>query len=179
MPTHIAFLRAVNVSPRWVKMEVLRTVLQDNGFRDVETYIQSGNVRVTTAMRSPAKVETRLREVISREFGFDVPVVARTAAQLREVLRAVEGMESPIGPEAGRYVTFLSGDLGVEGVQALHDWDVVTEAARVVGNDVALFLGAGVHGANLTNARIEKLTGAVGTTRTLTVVRSLVERWCS
>lgn len=110
MPTHIAFLRAVNISPRWV---------------------------------------------------------------------AVEGMESPITPEAGRYVTFMSGDLGVEGVQVLHDWDVVTEAARVVGNDVALFPVAGVQGAKLTNARIEKLTGAVGTTRNLTVVRSLVERWCS
>jgi uncharacterized protein (DUF1697 family) len=179
VPTHIAFLRAVNIKPRWVKMDVLRTVLEDSGFRDVETYIQSGNVRVTTATRSTAKVEKHLREVISREFGFDVPVVVRTAAQLRGVLQEVEGMESPITAEVGRYVTFMSGDLGPEGVQALHDWDVVTEAARVLGNDVVLFLVSGVQGAKLTNARIEKLTGAVGTTRNLTVVRSLVERWCS
>lgn len=179
MPTHIAFLRAVNVRPRWVKMDLLRTVLEDNGFGDVETYIQSGNVRLTSPHRSPAKVEARLREVISGEFGFDVPVVVRSPGRLRDLLREVEAMESPLAVEAGQYVTFLSGDLHPEGVRALHAWDVATEAARVVGNDVVLFLAAGVQGAKLTNARIEKLTGAVGTARNVTVVRALVERWCS
>lgn len=179
MPTHIAFLRAVNIKPRWVKMDLLRAALEDNGFGEVDTYIQSGNVRVSTAMRSAAKVEARLREVISSEFGFDVPVVVRTVTQLRGLLEEVEGMESPIVAEARRYVTFMSGDLDPEGVRALHAWDVATEGARVVGNDVVLFLAAGVQGAKLSNARIEKLTGAVGTARNLTVVRALVERWCA
>lgn len=178
MPTHIAFLRAVNIRPRWVKMELLRTVLQDNGFGDVETYIQSGNVRVTSPARSGAKVESQLREVISEHFGFDVPVVARTPAELRGLLREAEAMPSPIAADARRYVTFLSGQLDPDGVEALHAWDVATEAARVVGNDVVLFLAEGVQGAKLSNARIEKLTGAVGTARNLTVVRALVERWC-
>ena len=48
---------------------------------------------------------------------------------------------------------------------------------RVVGNDIVLFLADGVQGAKLTNARIEKLTGAVGTARNITVVRALAEKW--
>ncbi len=44
------------------------------------THIQSGNVRVTTSMRSAAKVEASLRSLISDEFGFDVPVVVRRPA---------------------------------------------------------------------------------------------------
>lgn len=179
MPTHVAFLRAVNIRPRWVKMDRLRTVLQDNGFGDVETYIQSGNVRVSSPLRSTAKVELQLREVISGAFGFDVPVVVRTPPQLKGLLLEVEKIPSPIGPDAARYVTFLSGRLDPDGVRALHAWNVATEAARVVGNDVVLFLADGVRGSKLTHARLEKLTGAVGTARNLTVVRALVERWCS
>lgn len=179
MPAYVAFLRAVNIRPRMVKMELLRNVLEDNGFRDVETYIQSGNLKVTSSLRSAAKVEERLRAVISEEFGFDVPVVVRTPAELRTVAAEVDALESPIAADARRYVTFMSGDLEPRGVEALHAWDVATEAARVVGNDVVLFLAEGVQGAKLTNARIEKLTGAVGTARNVTVVRALVERWCS
>jgi hypothetical protein len=53
------------------------------------------------------------------------------------------------------------------------------EAARVIGQDVVLFLAAGVQGAKLSNARIEKLTGAVGTARNITVVRTLASKWGS
>jgi uncharacterized protein (DUF1697 family) len=134
---------------------------------------------VTSSLRSTAKVEERLRAVISDEFGFDVPTVVRTPAQLRTVVAEVDDLESPIAADARRYITFMSGDLDPAGIEALHAWDVASEAARVVGNDVVLFFAEGVQGAKLTNTRIEKLTGAVGTARNVTVVRSIVERWCS
>ena len=62
-------------------------------------------------------------------------------------------------------------------MKVLHAWEADTEAARVLGNDIVLFLAAGVQGARLSNTRIEKLTGAIGTARTMTVVRSLADRW--
>ena len=168
MPTWIGFLRAVNVGKRQVKMQTLRELLADNGFDDVETHIQSGNLKVRSATRTAATVEKELRRLISDAFGFDVPVVVRTPAQLRRLADEAD---------AGRYVTFMTGDLDAEGVEALHAWDVETEAARVVGNDIVLFLAAGVQGSKLTNARIEKLTGAVGTARNITVVRALAAKW--
>jgi uncharacterized protein (DUF1697 family) len=177
MPTWIGFLRAVNVGKRQVKMQTLRELLADNGFDDVETHIQSGNLKVRSATRSAATVEKKLRSLISDAFGFDVPVVVRTPAQLRRLVDEAEALESPIAPDAGRYVTFMTGDLDAEGVKALHAWDVETEAARVVGNDIVLFLAGGVQGSTLTNARIEKLTGAVGTARNITVVRALATKW--
>jgi uncharacterized protein (DUF1697 family) len=177
VPTYIGFLRAVNVGKRQVRMERLRQVLSDNGFHDVETHIQSGNVKVTSSMRSVAKVEDELRRLISDAFGFDVPVVVRTPAQLRKLADAAEALDSPVAKDAGRYVTFMTGDLDPDGVKTLHAWDVETEGARVVGNDVVLFLAAGVQGAKLTNARIEKLTGATGTARNIAVVRALADKW--
>ena len=177
MPTWIGFLRAVNVGKRQVKMQTLRELLADNGFDDVETHIASGNIRVRSSARNADRVERQLRTVISDGFGFDVPVVVRTPSQLRRVAEEAEALESPIGASAGRYVTFLTGALDPAGVEALHAWDVPTEAARVVGNDIVLFLAEGVQAAKLSNTRIEKLTGAVGTARNITVVRALAAKW--
>ena len=176
MPTWIGFLRAVNVGKRQVKMQSLRELLQDKGFDDVETHIQSGNLKVRSATRSAARLETDLRALISEAFGFDVPVVVRTPAQVRRLAGEADALESPIG-DAGRYVMFMSGTLDPAGVDALHAWDVETEAARVLGNDIVLFLAAGVQAAKLTNVRIERLTGGVGTARNMTVVRALADKW--
>ena len=177
MPTWIGFLRAVNVGTRKVPMQALRDLLEAEGYEDVETHIQSGNLKVRSATRSAATVEADLRRAISAEFGFDVPVVVRTPAQLRRLADEAEALESPIADDAKRYVTFMTGDLAADGVKALHEWDVATEGARVVGSDIVLFLCDGVQGAKLTNARIEKLTGAVGTARNITVVRALADKW--
>jgi uncharacterized protein (DUF1697 family) len=178
VPTYIGFLRAVNVGKRQVRMERLRVLLSESGFAAVETHIQSGNVKVSSTRRNPARVEDELRRLISEEFGFDVPVVVRTPAQLSSLADAAERLDSPIADDARRYVTFMTGGLDPDGVRALHAWEADTEAAHVVGNDVVLFLSGGVQGAKLTNARIEKLTGAVGTARSMTVVRALADKWC-
>ncbi len=44
MPRYVAFLRAVNVGGRIVKMDELRRLFAGAGFADVETFIASGNV---------------------------------------------------------------------------------------------------------------------------------------
>jgi len=177
--TYIAFLRAVNVGQRWVKMERLRAHLSDNGFDDVVTHIQSGNVRVTTSMRSVAKVESALRDLISDEFGFDVPVIARTPAALRQTAADADSAQSPLGDDARRYVTFTTGGISADGRRALEAWDEPGERVLVLGSDVLLFLTKPAHQAKLTNARLERLTGATGTARDLKVVRALAEKWGS
>ncbi|MER7070422.1 DUF1697 domain-containing protein [Terrabacter sp. NPDC000476] len=177
MATFVAFLRAVNVGQRWVKMAHLREHLGSSGFTDVETHIQSGNVRVTTTLRSAATVEARLREVISEEFGFDVPVVVRTPAQLRRTAEQAEQASSPLGPDARRYVTFTTGGLSAAGRSALEAWDEDGERVVVLDPDVLLLLTKPAHQAKLTNARLERLTGATGTARDLKVVRALAEKW--
>jgi uncharacterized protein (DUF1697 family) len=177
VPTYIGFLRAANVGKRQVRMQTLRELLTSHGYEDVETHIQSGNLKVRTGVRSAAKVEQELRALITEAFGFDVPVVVRTPAQLSRIAAEADALASPIAPDARRYVTFMTGDLDADGVSALHAWDVSTEAARVIDHDVVLFLADGVQGAKLSNDRIERLTGAVGTARNLTVVRALAQKW--
>ncbi len=44
MPRYVAFLRAVNVGGRTVKMDLLRELFAQLQFKNIETFIASGNV---------------------------------------------------------------------------------------------------------------------------------------
>ena len=76
-------------------------------------------------------------------------------------------------------MTMTTGGLSAQGRTALDQWDAPGERAVVIGDDVVLFLTKPSHEAMLTNARLEKLTGATGTARDIKVVRALAEKWGS
>jgi uncharacterized protein (DUF1697 family) len=87
VPTWVALLRAVNLGARnKVSMPALRTALTEAGFTDVRTYVQSGNIVLDSALRSPAKVGQAVRDVVLACSGVDTPVVVRRGRELAEVL---------------------------------------------------------------------------------------------
>lgn len=66
MPRYVAFLRAINVGGRTVKMDRLREIFESLGLGDVETFIASGNVifrsRSTKPQALEKKIERSLRQ---------------------------------------------------------------------------------------------------------------------
>jgi uncharacterized protein (DUF1697 family) len=179
VPTFIALLRAVNVGKRQLKMADLRDCLSASGLVDVETYIQTGNVRFSTPMRSPAKVERRVEEALNGGCGFDVPSIIVTPAELRQVYEDARGLPDPGFAAAGqrRYVTFFKAeDAPDEDARArLKAWDEPGEHAVAVGRAVHVWLAHPTQQAKLFGAFKNVL--APGTNRDLKVVRELAERW--
>jgi uncharacterized protein (DUF1697 family) len=176
MSSWVAFLRAVNVGKRVYKMADLRDALEAAGLGDVETYIQTGNVRFTSTLRSREKVERRLEEVLAVGAGFEVPTVALTPAELAGVYDVARGLPSPLPGEPRRYVTFLKELPSEAATEELGAWDVEGERVAVHGRAVHWWLDKPTQQARLSNARIERLCG-LGTTRDLKVVTTLAERW--
>ena len=85
MPTYVAFLRAINLGAiRKFAKDDIRRVVESLGFTDVETHINTGNVRFTTAMRSRAKIEKALEDAFAADRGFDVPTMVFTTAEIAE-----------------------------------------------------------------------------------------------
>ncbi|MBE3075730.1 MAG: DUF1697 domain-containing protein, partial [Actinobacteria bacterium] len=156
MPTYIAFLRAINVSGRFAKMADLRAGLSHKGFGEVGSHIQSGNLRITSSLRSAAAVELSLETALEELCGFTVRTIVRTPEQLGELTAYGAGLASPLAGEVRRYVTFLKDDPDDEIVAMLNDWDIAGERAHVNGREVYLWLAHPSHEAKLTNARIER-----------------------
>jgi uncharacterized protein (DUF1697 family) len=86
--THIAFLRAVNVGQRKVEMARLREVLTQLGFGAARTYIASGNAFFTSADSDREAIVERIEGGLAEAFGFEIPTIVRTIAELRAELAA-------------------------------------------------------------------------------------------
>lgn len=175
MPTYIAFLRAINLGStrKFPKAAIVRAC-ESAGFTDVETYINSGNVRVTTSMRSTAKVEAALEAAFAKEAGFEVPTVALTQRELKGI--AADAVELGEGHDGRYYVSLLKSAPSGATARRLDDAGDARERAVVRGRGAHLLLGADYHTAKLTNALVEKHLG-VSTNRNLNVIRTLAEKW--
>jgi uncharacterized protein (DUF1697 family) len=178
MPTWIAFLRAVNVGKRKYPMQELRAALEAAGFEDVETHIQTGNVRFTTPIRSRAKVEAAVERIIEADRGFDVTVVALTPAELVELAADVETIAAEHSPGHGHYVSLLKEPPTSSGAHAIENHGHPDETAVVRGRAVHLLYDKPYHEAKVSNAAVEKAVG-VATNRNAKVIRALGTKWGS
>ena len=159
-------------------MAELRAALEAAGFTDVETHIQTGNVRFTTTRRSRARVAAALEEVMLQDRGFAVPVVLMTPAELREV--HAEAVALGEGRElSGHYVALLVEPPTPEGSAALEARSGDGEEVRVGVRAAHLLLTTTpFHEAATGNAEVERHLG-VATTRNLTVITQLSQKWGS
>ena len=176
MATYIAFLRALNVGGRFVKMADLRAGLVRQGFGDVESYIQSGNLRLTSQLRSIPEVELAVETAMQELCGFAVSTIVRTPVQIGELTSYGAALTCALEGEARRYVTLLKDDPDDGFTQAINSWDVAGEQAHVHGKEVYLWFTHPSHQAKLSNARIER-GGVVATTRDWKVASTLGEIW--
>lgn len=177
MPGYVVFLRAVNVGKRQLKMADARKVLSDNGFDQVESYIQTGNLFVATPLRSVAKVEAKVGRVLGQHAGFDIVAIVRKPSDLPTLVEAVDGIPEHFPGETSRYVSFCTTAPPAAAAGELQSWEVAGERARVIGKDVLMEFAVPFNEVKLTGARIEKILGIPGTARNLTVVRALAQKW--
>lgn len=112
MGVFVALLRGINVGGRnLIKMTELRACFESEGFRDVVTYIQSGNVLFSSRESARVKLISRIEEMLTAQFGYTASVVVRSRKQMEDVVaRAPRGFGA--APTAYRYdVIFLKGPL--------------------------------------------------------------------
>jgi uncharacterized protein (DUF1697 family) len=174
MPTYIAFLRAINIGQRKFAKGAIVAACEAAGCTDVETYINTGNVRITTPLQSRAEVEAALEKAFAAAAGFDVPTIVLTPKELTAIAAYAEKVGR--GHDGLHYVSLLKDVPKAAAVKKLDGAGKDGESAVVDGRGVHLLLGKDYHSAKLTNAVVEKHLG-VATNRNLKVIRTLAERW--
>ncbi len=114
----ILLLRGINLGPhRRIAMPKLRDALRDAGFGDVRTYLQSGNV-VLSSDAAPAELAAACQRLLADCFGHEVDVLVRTRDELAAVVQ-LDPLRS-VAADPKRYqVTFLREQPSAELVQAL------------------------------------------------------------
>jgi uncharacterized protein (DUF1697 family) len=177
VPTYVAFLRAINLGPnrKFAKAKIVEAV-EDCGFTGVETYINTGNVRFDSSLRSRAKVEEALEKSFRKHAGFEVPTIVFTSAELQEIAAdAVEVAKKHRGTGA-HYISLLKQKPKAADVKALEALDHGEDLAVIRGRGAHLLVVTPSARGRLSNATVEKVLG-VATNRNLNVIRTLAEKW--
>ncbi len=99
MPTYVAFLRAINLGAtrKFPKADIIAAT-EAAGGTDVATHINTGNVLLTTSLRSRAKVEAALEAAYEADRGFAVPTIVFTPAELRQIAADADELARPRRP---------------------------------------------------------------------------------
>ena len=156
-------------------MSALRAALEDGGFGDVETYIQSGNVVFTPPKRAPADLRAQVERIIEKVAGYDVSVVVRTLAELR---RTVARNPFPKASGSQLHVVFFT-TAPKKSVFADLDLDAFApEELALFGKDLYLHLPNGMGRAKLPvelDKALKRAKADRGTARNWNTVLKLVE----
>ena len=81
MPTYVALLRGINVGGKnLIRMPALKACFEENGFEDVATYIQSGNVVFTAPATRATDLTHRIETMLAEAFDYVPTVVVRRSA---------------------------------------------------------------------------------------------------
>jgi len=171
VPRHIVLLRGINIGSRnRIAMPKLRTVLEAAGFEDVASYLQSGNV-VLSSRADPAD---DVRRVITDEFGLDIAVVTRTRAELAKVV--AHNPLARVAKEPKRYqVSFCDAKPSREVVRLIEDTAAPGERVVVHGREIYAWHPDTIARSKLWALLAGQKLGVTATARNWATVRKLLE----
>jgi len=170
----IVLLRGVNLgSTNRVPMPKLRAALEKAGFEDVATYVQSGNVVLSSGDSAPQVARTCER-VIKQEFRLEIPVVVRTRAQLARIVKRNPLRKAATNPK--RYqVSFLEKKPTAALVRKLEEMAAPAEHVVADGREIYAWHPEGVARSKLWATLAGKGLGVTATARNWTTVTKLLE----
>lgn len=172
MAVQVALLRGINLGPnRRVAMGDLRDLLSAEGYSDVRTYVQSGNVVLSSPL-SAERLERALERHVLSGFGIDTRVVVRTRDELAAVIAL-----NPLGDVAAdpkRYqVSFLSAEPAAEAIRAIADADVSPERFAHHGREIYAWHPEGIQRSALAKLISDRRLGVTATARNWNTVTTL------
>jgi uncharacterized protein (DUF1697 family) len=165
MAMFIALLRGINVGGRSkVPMAELRDLCTALGWRDVRTYINSGNVVFEALPKGPA-LEAALEKALKEAFGFAPPVIVRTASQVK-ALAAANPFPEASEAEPNRVLVGVSKEKPKVGAaEAIQAKAAAGEKVAEAGGVLWFHYPQGVGTSKLTPALIDRAAGSPLTAR--------------
>lgn len=170
---YVALLRGINVGGKNIlPMKALAEMFATAGCTEVKTYIQSGNV--VFCYGGKKDVAAVVRAEIEAQFGLKVPVVVRSAAEMKKAIAGNPFAKAGIG-EDWMHVMFLENEPAKEMVAGLDHARSTPDEFVVKGREVYLHLPNGAAKTKLTNAYFDSKLKTLGTQRNWRTVLKLAE----
>lgn len=174
MKRYIAFLRAINVGGTTIiKMSDLKHMFESFGLEHVETYIQTGNVIFDSYESRAAELEKRIERQLADTTGKQIRLFLRTRSEVSAMAESC-----PYAPQEGEivHVVILEKKPDKKNIDALLSLRSKADDFAVSGREV-FNLRRDRDASIFSNNFIEKTLGVAGTTRNLTTIKKLAEKY--
>lgn len=173
----MALLRGINVGGhKRILMADLRGLFESNGFTDVKSYIQSGNVAFNSQIEDETELAVKIEEMIENMFEFKVPVRIRTAAQMQQIIEKLPFIGSDYLDETSKIaITFFDEEPLESNILELGKVVFAPEQLIVSGREAYSHCPGGFARTKLSNGAIEKKLGVSATSRNLKTFMKMME----
>lgn len=170
---HIAFLRAINVGGRFVKMERLRALFVEMGHADAETFIASGNVIFDGRRAKAERMERAIERHLAAALGYEVATFLRTPAELAAVVRQRPFGDEVPDTEGGLYVGFFGAPVDAIRKRAVAALASDANLLHVHGRELYWLRRERTMQTISLGTKLERALGTPATFRNVTTVRKL------
>ena len=177
MPKLVAFLRAINVGGHTVSMAALRTEFEALGFKDVETFIASGNVIFTAPAGSRAALERKIESHLQAALGYEVKTFLRTESEVAAIAAYRPFSDARVRAAQALNVAFLADPLAPEAVKMLTAMRTPIDDFHVNGREMYWLCRKRQSDSRFTNVRFEKAVGGKATFRGLKTIVKLAAKY--
>jgi uncharacterized protein (DUF1697 family) len=163
---YVAFLRALNVGGHIVKMDRLKKMFEALGFRDVKTFIASGNVLFTSSAPDTAALEARIANHLEKELGYQVATFIRSAAEVKRIAAGAPAAPTAVGmARASVHVGFFAESFRPEARKAVQAFRTEVDDFHVDQRELYWSCRISVMDSKVTFSRLEKTLGGSSTFR--------------
>jgi uncharacterized protein (DUF1697 family) len=173
MPRCAAFLRAVNVGGRTVKMGALRAAFEALSLTRVETFIASGNVIFDTRARDLAALERKIEAQLLASFGFEIDTFVRT---LDEVAAIAAHPAFEAAGAVTQVVGFLRSAPAPQARSTIAQMATEVDRLQVQGRELFWFSDNKQSESVFSNAAFERALGMRSTFRALSSLQKLLAK---
>ena len=175
MPRYVAFLRAINVGGHVVKMDRLRALFDELRFRNVETFIASGNVLFDSASKDTAAMERKIETHLEQALGYEVVTFVRQTSDLAAVVAGHPFVDVERNGHT-LSVGFLKQPLGAAAVSVMRSIGTEYDEFHVGGREAYWLCRGRMSESKLWNGALQKALGAPTTFRNMTTVKRLAAK---
>jgi uncharacterized protein (DUF1697 family) len=178
MPKYVAFLRAINVGGHTVKMDYLRTLFEVLGFKNVETFIASGNVIFDSPSRNTKALERKIEASLELTLGYAVKTFIRSCSELSDIAGQKPFSDAELNaPGNSLYIGFMAESPGDNACEELLSLSSKTDGFYLNGRQLYWLCRTSFRDSEFSGARLEKMLGLPATLRNVTTVKKLAAKY--
>lgn len=168
---YIALLRGINVGGHnKVPMAELRDTLSKAGLKNVQTYIQSGNIVFETS-ENKVVAENLIQKTILDQFGFEIPVLVKTRIEIKTIF---DGSPFDSEKKLKSYFIIFNKIPELDNLKVTQQIILENEEVIVTANALYLYSTLGMGKSKFNMKTFERKLNVTGTSRNYNTMLKLL-----